>query len=135
MPSVSKSQQRLMGAAEHGATFPMAKKLRESMSHSQLHDFAVGSEKHKPEHTHMSKDKKHHSPIKHSHVVHHSDGTKTVHHYHHPVSVPEVSAEMGDHSHAVADLKGMQDNFASQMGASNEGGMPAATGAVPAQGE
>ena len=93
--------------------------------------------KHLPKHvkdSHMSKPK-HHSPIKHSHVVHHSDGTKTVHHYHHPVSVPEVSAEMGDHSHAVADLKGMQDNFASQMGASNEGGMPAATGAVPAQGE
>lgn len=50
MPSVSKSQQRLMQAAEHGADFPMAKKLRKSMSHSQLHDFSVGSEKDKPEH-------------------------------------------------------------------------------------
>ena len=70
MPSVSKAQQHLMGAAEHGADFPMAKKLRESMTHSQLHDFAVGSEKSKPEHTHMAKHEKKHS-IKHSHVVHH----------------------------------------------------------------
>ena len=50
MPSVSKAQQRLMGAAEHGAQFPMAQKLRKSMTLSQLHDFAVGSEKGKPEH-------------------------------------------------------------------------------------
>ncbi len=42
-----------MQAAEHGADFPMAKKLRGSMSHSQLHDFAVGSEAHKPEHVGM----------------------------------------------------------------------------------
>jgi hypothetical protein len=41
MPSVSKAQQRLMGAAEHGATFPMAKQLRGSMTHQQLHDFAA----------------------------------------------------------------------------------------------
>jgi hypothetical protein len=38
-----------MGAAEHGADFPLAKKLRASMTHQQLHDFAVGSEKNKPE--------------------------------------------------------------------------------------
>ena len=50
MPSVSKAQQRLMGAAEHGASFPAAKKLRESMTHQQLHDFASGSMKGKPEH-------------------------------------------------------------------------------------
>jgi hypothetical protein len=50
MPAVSKAQQRLMGAAEHGATFPMAKKLRQSMTHQQLHDFASGSERGKPEH-------------------------------------------------------------------------------------
>jgi hypothetical protein len=49
MPSVSKKQQRLMAAAEHGATFPMAKKLRRSMTHDQLHDFAAGSMKGKPE--------------------------------------------------------------------------------------
>lgn len=50
MPAVSKSQQRLMGAAEHGATFPLAKKLRKSMTPQQLHDFASGSEKSKPTH-------------------------------------------------------------------------------------
>lgn len=50
MPSTSKAQQRLMAAAEHGADFPMAKKLRASMTHEQLHDFASGSEKGKPEH-------------------------------------------------------------------------------------
>jgi hypothetical protein len=50
MPATSKAQQRLMGAAEHGAEFPMAKKLRKSMTHQQLHDFASGSEKGKPEH-------------------------------------------------------------------------------------
>jgi hypothetical protein len=50
MPSKSKAQQRLMQAAEHGATFPMAKALRKSMTHAQLHDFSVGFEKGKPEH-------------------------------------------------------------------------------------
>ncbi len=50
MPSVSVAQQHLMQAAEHGANFPMAKKLRKGMSHQQLHDFAVGSEKGKPKH-------------------------------------------------------------------------------------
>ena len=50
MPSVSKSQQRLMQAAEHGADFPAARKLRRTMTHAQLHEFAVGSEKRKPEH-------------------------------------------------------------------------------------
>lgn len=49
MPSVSKRQQRLMGAAEHGAQFPAAKALRRSMTHQQLHDFASGSMKGKPE--------------------------------------------------------------------------------------
>lgn len=41
MPAVSQAQQRLFGAAEHGAQFPLARKLRASMSHSQLHDFAA----------------------------------------------------------------------------------------------
>ena len=50
MPAKSKAQQRLMAAAEHGANFPMAKKLRGSMSMAQLHDFASGSEKGKPQH-------------------------------------------------------------------------------------
>lgn len=39
-----------MQAAEHGATFPMAKKIRATMTYAQMHDFAVGSEKGKPEH-------------------------------------------------------------------------------------
>lgn len=50
MPAKSKAQQRLMAAAEHGANFPMARKVRASMSLSQLHDFAVGSMKNKPAH-------------------------------------------------------------------------------------
>lgn len=50
MPAKSRAQQRLMQAAEHGATFPAAKKLRRTMTHQQLHDFAVGSEKGKPQH-------------------------------------------------------------------------------------
>ena len=51
MPSVSKSQQRLMAAAEHGADFPAAERLRKTMSQTQLHEFATGSMKEKPEHT------------------------------------------------------------------------------------
>jgi hypothetical protein len=54
MPAKSKAQQRLMAAAEHGASFPMAKKLRGSMSMSQLHDFAKGSMKGKPAHVNNS---------------------------------------------------------------------------------
>lgn len=50
MPSKSLAQQHLMQAAEHGADFPMAKKIRSSMSHDQMHDFSVGSEADKPEH-------------------------------------------------------------------------------------
>jgi hypothetical protein len=55
MPSKSKAQQRLMAAAEHGATFPKAKQVRASMTHQQLHDFASGSMKHKPAHVKKSK--------------------------------------------------------------------------------
>lgn len=40
MPAVSKAQQRLMAAAEHGATFPKAKKLRASMSMKALSEYA-----------------------------------------------------------------------------------------------
>lgn len=50
MPAKSKAQQRLMSAAEHGADFPMAAKVRQSMTHEQMHDFAKGSMKGKPEH-------------------------------------------------------------------------------------
>lgn len=49
MPAKSKAQQRLMAAAEHGATFPKAVSLRKSMSGSSLKDFAEGSTKGKPE--------------------------------------------------------------------------------------
>lgn len=50
MPAKSKSQQRLMAAAEHGATFPKAQALRQSMTLGQLSEFASGSMKGKPEH-------------------------------------------------------------------------------------
>jgi hypothetical protein len=39
-----------MAAAEHGAQFPLARKVRASMTHQQLHDFASGSMKGKPAH-------------------------------------------------------------------------------------
>jgi hypothetical protein len=50
MPSKSKSQQRLIAAAEHGANFPKAQAIRSSMTLKQMHDFASGSMKKKPEH-------------------------------------------------------------------------------------
>lgn len=50
MPSKSIAQQHLMQAAEHGADFAMAKKVRKSMSHKQMHEFAVGPEEGKPQH-------------------------------------------------------------------------------------
>ncbi len=50
MPAKSKAQANLFRAAEHGASFPMAKKLRSSMTMGQLHDFASGPTKGKPVH-------------------------------------------------------------------------------------
>lgn len=50
MPATSKAQQHLMAAAEHGANFPMAKKLRRSMSLKQLADYARTSTKGLPSH-------------------------------------------------------------------------------------
>lgn len=50
LPSKSIAQQHLFQAAEHGATFPMAKKVRGSMTHQQLHDFASGPMQGKPAH-------------------------------------------------------------------------------------
>lgn len=50
MPSVSKAQQHLMAAAEHGARFPMAEKLRHGMTLDQLRDFARTKTKKLPEH-------------------------------------------------------------------------------------
>lgn len=40
MPAKSQKQANLMRAAEHGADFPMARKVRGSMSAGDLHDFA-----------------------------------------------------------------------------------------------
>lgn len=54
MPSRSRAQQHLMAAAEHDATFPAARRLRQSMTHQQLHADASGSMKGKPEHVHAS---------------------------------------------------------------------------------
>ena len=50
MPAKSKAQQHLMAAAEHGAKFPMAAKVRASMSMKQLHDFAATKSKKLPAH-------------------------------------------------------------------------------------
>lgn len=50
MPAKSKSQARLMAAAEHGADFPMARKVRASMTHDQMHDFAATPRKGLPTH-------------------------------------------------------------------------------------
>jgi len=50
MPSKSKAQQHLMAAAEHGATFPMARKIRSALSPQQMHDFAATRTKSLPVH-------------------------------------------------------------------------------------
>ncbi len=50
MPAKSKAQQHLMAAAEHGARFPMAAKVRGSMSLSQLSDYAKTPNKKLPAH-------------------------------------------------------------------------------------
>ncbi len=68
MPSKSRAQQRLFQAAEHGATFPMAAKVRASMTHSQMHDFAVGSEQGKPTHVLHPKMAAHGQMVKEAHA-------------------------------------------------------------------
>lgn len=68
MPSVSKAQQHLMQAAEHGADFPMAQKVRASMTHEQMHDYAVGSEKGKP--MHVKPGRPAHRPLGQQHAQH-----------------------------------------------------------------
>lgn len=50
MPATSKAQQRLFAAAEHGATFAKAKKLRASMTLKQLADYARTPTKGLPQH-------------------------------------------------------------------------------------
>jgi hypothetical protein len=54
MPAVSRSQRRLMGAAEHGAQFPLARTVRASMTPQQLHDFAATTETGLPQHVRRS---------------------------------------------------------------------------------
>jgi hypothetical protein len=54
-PSVSKAQKHLMAAAEHGADFPMARKVRGSMTKSQMSDFAKGKDKGLPKHVKKKK--------------------------------------------------------------------------------
>ncbi len=75
MPAVSQAQQRLMQAAEHGASFPAAEKIRQSMTHDQMHDFAVGREKGKPEHVKDGKaaEKSHRMKL-HGHALRHGHG-------------------------------------------------------------
>lgn len=55
MPAKSAAQRRLMAAAEHGATFPMAKKVRASMSHAQMREFATTKESKLPQHVQHAK--------------------------------------------------------------------------------
>ena len=50
MPAKSQAQANLMRAAEHGASFPMARKVRESMTPTQLGDFARTKTKKLPLH-------------------------------------------------------------------------------------
>lgn len=50
MPSRSKSQQHAMAAAANGAQFPLAQKLRSTMSLGQLSDFASTPTKGLPSH-------------------------------------------------------------------------------------
>jgi len=54
-PARSKSQQRLMGAALHGADFPKAREVRQSMGSKTLREYASGSMKSKPAHVKAKK--------------------------------------------------------------------------------
>lgn len=101
MPSRSRSQQRLMQAAEHGATFPMAKKLRATMTHTQLHDFASGSENDKPQHVRPMHPKmlQRAAMVKtsHAHLVKHSPGFS---------QLPPVHRMRAVQAHITRSLKG-----------------------------
>ena len=50
MPAKSKAQANLMAAAEHGASFPLARTIRSEMSHAQMRDYAVTPQKGLPAH-------------------------------------------------------------------------------------
>lgn len=48
MPARSQAQQHLMGAALHGASFPLARKIRNQMTSKQMRDFASTTTKNLP---------------------------------------------------------------------------------------
>lgn len=50
MPAKSKAQANLMRAAEHGASFPKAQQVRNSMTLQQIGDFARTPSKSLPKH-------------------------------------------------------------------------------------
>ncbi len=50
MPSKSKAEQHVMAAALHGARFPMAEKIRGSMTLKQMSDYAKTPTKKLPAH-------------------------------------------------------------------------------------
>ena len=64
MPSVSKAQQRTAAMAEHASpeaianAGPAVQQMASSMNKSQLHDFAAGPMKGKPEHKHHKEHKR-----------------------------------------------------------------------------
>lgn len=67
LPSESKSERRLMAIAEHHPDEVYAKNRGVlKMSQSQLHDFASGSEKGKPEHVKLGRHHGEHGFVRHS---------------------------------------------------------------------
>ena len=98
MPAVSRAQQRLMQAAEHGADFPAANKIRQSMTHQQMHDFAVGAEKGKPEHVKPA------GPAKRDSAAH----------VQHQAAVAKRGEHLGwDHEPALPSTRGRTDSHGS----------------------
>lgn len=67
-----------MAAAEHGANFPMARKVRASMTHQQMHDFASGPMKGKPAHVHKPDTESHGALLKGDHPI------RNLKHFAHP---------------------------------------------------
>lgn len=49
MPAKSQAQQRLFGAAANGADFPLARKIRATMSRKTMRDFAATKHQHLPD--------------------------------------------------------------------------------------
>jgi hypothetical protein len=88
-----------MQAAEHGASFPMARKLRRTMTHAQLHDFAVGSEKNKPSHVLHPKMQQRSQMVKaaHTHLALHLPGFR---------AMPAARRMKAVQAHVTRQLKG-----------------------------